>query len=129
MSENIQWENYKLHVDLYRSYLDLALKLNLFYYAITGAILSFYFSHQTDPLIRYSLILPLVMSIAFAGFFAYGAKLNNVTREAIDNMSTALNLPIAPEVRVLSVYLWIFVILFLIVALSLAFMIICPPRG
>lgn len=44
------WKQYQLNIELYRTYLDLALKLNLFYYAITGAIVSFYFAHPEDPL-------------------------------------------------------------------------------
>lgn len=42
----IKWNDFKLNVELHKSYLDLALKINLFYYAITGAILSFYFTSR-----------------------------------------------------------------------------------
>ena len=40
------WKQYQLHVDLYKHYLELSLKLNAFSYAVTGAILSFYLSRQ-----------------------------------------------------------------------------------
>ena len=36
------WRQYSLHVDLYKFYLDLAIKINVFYYAVTGAILAYY---------------------------------------------------------------------------------------
>lgn len=77
------WKQYQLNIELYRTYLDLALKLNLFYYAITGAIVSFYFAHPEDPLTKFSLVLPTVMSAAFSAFFYYGAILSRNTRTEI----------------------------------------------
>jgi len=69
------WKEYNIHIDLYKHYLELVLKFNIFYYAITGAILSFYFSKVQIATIRYSLIFPILMSLLFASFFFYGAKL------------------------------------------------------
>ena len=34
------WDEYKLHIDLYKFYMDMALKANLFFYAIAGTILT-----------------------------------------------------------------------------------------
>lgn len=56
-------------VELYKFYMDLTVKFNVFYYAVTGAILSFYFANQNIDDVKYSLLLPILMSIAFAGFF------------------------------------------------------------
>jgi hypothetical protein len=36
------WRQYALSVDLYKFYMDLVVKFNVFYYAVTGAILSFF---------------------------------------------------------------------------------------
>ncbi len=113
------WKQYELNVNLYRSYLELVLKVNLFYYAITGAIVSFYFAHPSEPLVRLSLVLPLFMSLAFSGFFIYGAILSRHTRTEIFNIREALKLQTAPEVNVLIVFLWIFATLFALVALGL----------
>jgi hypothetical protein len=49
------WQQYALHVDLYKFYLDLALKTNALFYGITGAILTYYFAHPGAQLIKYSL--------------------------------------------------------------------------
>jgi hypothetical protein len=40
------WRQYELQVELYKQYLDLVLRFNVFYYAITGGILSFFFSRE-----------------------------------------------------------------------------------
>jgi len=62
------WHQYQMNVDLYKGYLDLVVKINVFYYDITGAIVSFYFSNASEPLIKWSLLLPLLMSIALGVF-------------------------------------------------------------
>ena len=113
------WKQYELNVGLYRSYLELALKVNLFYYAITGAILSFYFSHPQETPLKYALAFPLLMSIALGVFFLYGASLAKVTRKELFNIRDALKLRSAPEVNVLITFLRIFAVLFFLVALSL----------
>ncbi len=110
------WKQYSQNVDLYRFYMELVVKLNVFYYAVTGAILSYYFSHTTMESIHLSLVLPLVMSVAFAGFFIYGALLTSVLRADVFEIRDALQLRAAPDLGVLSVLLYIFAVVFLIVA-------------
>jgi hypothetical protein len=65
----IFWRQYQLNIDTYRGYLDLVLKMNGFYYAVTGAIVSYYFAHSSEELMKLSLVLPIVMSVALAVFF------------------------------------------------------------
>ena len=77
------WRQYNLHVDLYKFYLDIALKVNVFFYVITGGILTFYFANSNERLIRYSLLLPIILSIGFGGVFIYGSILMSVVREDI----------------------------------------------
>lgn len=108
-----------------RSYLELALKLNLFYYAITGAILSFYFSHTEEPLLRYSLVLPFVMGAVFSGLFFYGAVLSRYTREEIFRIRDSLGLQVAPETHVLAVFLYILATVFFLVSVGLGWLILC----
>lgn len=116
---DLLWHQYKLHIDLYKHYLELVIKFNLFYYAVTGAILSFYFSNPTMPFIGYSLLFPILLSLFFAGFFLYGAKLMNVVRNDILGIRDKLNLYSAPEVKVLAILLRITAALFIFVAICM----------
>ena len=75
----------------------VVLKVNLFYYAITGAIVSFYFTHTGDPLVRFALVLPLVMSAAFSGLFIYGAILSRHSRRETFKIRDALGLGNTPS--------------------------------
>jgi hypothetical protein len=113
------WRQYNLHVDLYKFYLDISLKLNVFFYLITGGILTFYFANSSEPLIRYSLLLPIILSVAFGGVFIYGSILMSVIRRDIFQIRDNLNLDVAPDVRVLSVLLRVFAIIFFVVAASM----------
>lgn len=75
-----------MHVDLFKHYLELTLKVNIFYYAITGAILSFYFSRPDPLVLRWALVFPFIMSVVLAIAACYGARLNEVTRTDVQDL-------------------------------------------
>ena len=73
MRRDDAWEQFRVHVDFYRHYLELTLKLNIFYYAATGAIASFCFS-RPDPAgsVRYALVFPALMGVLFVVLCIFG---------------------------------------------------------
>jgi hypothetical protein len=114
--DNKLLEQYKICIELFKHYLDLAIKFNLFYYAITGGILSFYFANRSSSYIQYILCFPILVSIIFSGFFLYGAKLVRNLQEEIKNIAIELKFNVYPEAKVLYYLLNIFAILFLFVS-------------
>ncbi|MFT7300871.1 MAG: hypothetical protein ACI89Z_001336 [Porticoccus sp.] len=52
------WRQYATHIDLYKFYLGMVVKINAFHFAISGAIFSFYFTNANvdNPDIRWSFI-------------------------------------------------------------------------
>ena len=121
LERELLWRQYALHVDLYKFYLDLTVKVNVFYYAITGAILTYYFQHAVDKSIaRFALLLPIVFSIAIGGIFFYGAHLLSVTREELFAIRDRLDLETAPEIGVLAVFLRSFGTIMVLTGLGLA---------
>lgn len=118
-TSNILWQQYELHVDLYKHYLKLLLEFNIFYYAATGAILSYYFSKPELPWMRYSLLFPVLMSLGFAAIFFYSANRAGITRKEVFAIRDDLGLRSAPEYAVLQVFLWVSAGLMLAVGLSL----------
>ena len=119
MNRSELMEYFKLQVDLYKHYLKMTIELNVFYYAITGALLSYYFSHRPDAGVKFSLVLPLVMSVFLALLFFYGARLNRVTREDVRKVCQALGTESVPEFAVLGWMLTGFATLMLVVAAGL----------
>jgi hypothetical protein len=124
---DILWKQYALQVGLYKEYLNLLLKFNVFYYAATGALLSYYFAHSTVALMRYSLAFPALMSLGFSGLFFYGASQTHVVRHELFDIRDKLGLTTAPEYRVLTVFLWLSATLMLIVGICLFVLMIWNP--
>ena len=120
----IIWNDFKMSVDLHRSYLDLTIKLNMFYYAITGAILSFHFTNGAVEVSKYALYLPLLLSIGLAIFFLWSARLANNLRIAIKKGAKALELEFYPEGIVLVMLCLIFGIVLALVSIALVWYII-----
>ena len=120
MTREDLWKQYEVHVDLYKHYLKLSVEVNVFYYAITGALLSYYFAHRSEGSIRFALVLPLLMSVMLGGLFIYGAILNRVSRTEVFRVRDALGLQVAPDFAVLGWFLAICAVLMLAVAIGLA---------
>ncbi|MCW9027880.1 MAG: hypothetical protein OQJ80_03020 [Kangiella sp.] len=114
-----------MNVDLYKSYLDLVVKINAFYYLVTGAILSFYFTNSTLPLVKWSLLFPLIMSLALSALFIIGASLAKVSRNDVFKIRDKLGLDVAPEIGVLILFLYTVAVFMLLVSIGLAFLIFC----
>lgn len=118
------WKQYSLHVDLYKFYLDLVLKANAFFYGITGAILTYYFTHQGEPLVTLALFLPFGMSAALCGTFFYGAYITGFIRKEVFSIRDRLSLDSAPDMQVLQVLLRVFGSLLGLVALAILVLIL-----
>lgn len=122
---DIKWNDFKMNVDLHRSYLDLAIKLNMFYYAITGAILSFYFTNTDIETAKYALYLPVLLSIGLSAFFLWAAKSAWILRLHIRTTAEELGLKAYPEGLVLVLLCIIFGIVLGVVSLSLIWYLAC----
>lgn len=118
-SSETLWKQYDLHVGLYKEYLNLLLKFNAFYYAATGAMLSYYFSKPEIPWMKFSLLFPVIMSLAFSLLFFYAASQSGVVRNELFAIRDLLGLGTAPEYAVLTIFLTISGILMLVVGISL----------
>ena len=103
--------------------MDLVIKFNVFYYAVTGAIISFYFANPSVPNIKYSLLFPITISVAFTAFFLYGAYLMKYLRNEVFTIRDTLELNTAPDVGVLSVLLSIFSVVFILVAIGCCYIV------
>ncbi len=126
---NFLWKQYELHVGLYKTYLEFVLKFNVFYYAATGAIISYYFAHSDILWMKYSLLFPVLMSFGFATFFIYGACKIGVVRDELETIGSKLGFDTVPEYLVLTIFLILSATLMVVVALSLLFIMsrVHPP--
>lgn len=95
------WCQYEHNTELYKFYFDLFIKINLFYYGITGGIITFYFTHRTIEVVKYSLLLPILVSLAFAILFWIGASMIKIIGHDIRRLSNDLVLYTYPDTSML----------------------------
>jgi hypothetical protein len=118
-TRELQWREYAVQVDLYKHYMDMLMKVNAFFYIIAGGVLSFYFVNYEKPFVRYSLLLPSVISFALAATFFYAAKKWKVVVKIMRGALNSLELMKAPDAQILYILLITSAILFLVVGVSM----------
>lgn len=110
---------YDTIVSLYKHHLDLVLKVNVFIYAVTGAILSFYLSQPLNGLVKYALIFPSVMNGAYSSFFFVAASHIQAFDIDMRAINQSLGLISYPDVMFLKKALQISALLYLLIAIGL----------
>jgi hypothetical protein len=127
-ARKLQWREYEVQVDLYKHYMDMLMKVNAFFYIITGGVLSFYFLNYGKPFVRYALLFPILISCVLGAMFFYGAskwgRVVKLIRGAIDT----LDLVKAPDIQVLYFLLSASGIVFLGVGVSMFVLFLYPLR-
>jgi hypothetical protein len=114
--EKLEWEVEK-HLSLYKDYSDFGIKAVGIFAATVGGVLSISFGGGADPAVKWFLlqaafIMSLVMGFIFIGcgalWFHTSIKVKWIARK--------LKMIKSPDIVYLSYLLWIFGILFLVVA-------------
>lgn len=120
MQLKVLLHQYETIIGLYKHHLESIIKINIFLYAVTGAIVSFYFSQPCSGLIKYSLIFPCVMNLAYAIFFFDASNNIHPWDTDIKAIAATLGLISYPSVMTLKKILRLSAILFILVFIGLA---------
>ena len=68
-------KRYETEIDLYKFYLDIAVKGSLFAFGLTGALLSYYFTnYEENKLLVWSLLLPIILNAGFCVLFFFSIR-------------------------------------------------------
>ncbi|MBI5656728.1 MAG: hypothetical protein HZC44_07890 [Geobacter sp.] len=111
---------YSTIVDVYKHNLDLVLKANIFIYAITGSILSFYMSKPNTGIMKFALIFPAILNVSYSWFFFYSADHVKYFHMDIVEIIKALGLISCPNVLFLKKTLQVSAWLLLLVSIGLS---------
>ena len=79
--KEMMWRKLEKDIDLYKFYLDIAIKTAIFAFGITGALVSYYFSSK-QPLAGYALLFPVVMNCGFFVLFRASIAASNKLRDS-----------------------------------------------
>jgi hypothetical protein len=99
-------KQYQMMVDIYKFHFDIVLKFVAFYYAITGAILSYWLSKPNAGFMRYALALPILMGIALGVFALFGACEVDPLKKDITRVARRLHLRTFPSSNLLTRLKW-----------------------
>ncbi|OKH31392.1 hypothetical protein NIES2101_41520 [Calothrix sp. HK-06] len=125
-AQEFLWKQYCIWIELYKFYLDLAFKVNTFFYAITGGIFTYYFSNIGKQYIKYALLLPAIMSATFLGISLYGIYEFRVIKKEVMLLVKEMQLRDYVDFKIIIIILSLFAIiycflLFLITGLVMGF--------
>lgn len=96
-------KQYQMMVDIYKFHFEIVLKFIIFYYAITGAVVSYYLSNQPHSgFMHFALVLPIFMGIALGLFAFFGADGVDPLKADIILVTKQLHLAPFPNVRLLN---------------------------
>lgn len=95
-------KQYQMMVDIYKFHFEIVLKFIIFYYAVTGAILSFYLSQPNTGFMRFALVLPIFMGFVFCVFAFFGASQVAPIKNHMVRVTGALHLEPFPNVNLLN---------------------------
>jgi hypothetical protein len=91
------------------------------YFAVSGAMLSFYFTKTEILSAKLALYLPWLMSVGLFIFFSISAYLSTITREDVFDIRDKLELDVSPELGVLTFLLVIFSVITLLCGVGLSY--------
>ena len=131
-SDQIKLKEYELHINLYQFYLNLGLSAIVFFYLLAGGIIAYLLAHYNDStnikitfiniesrMLKFSLLLPILLSGVFGWVFLYGARKWRQVMDTIKKLRAHLNNEKAPDIQILYWFLLVFGNKFFIVGLLL----------
>jgi hypothetical protein len=122
---NPNMEIYKTFVEVFRGYLDTALTANIWFYALTGAIVSYYLSNQKKaPYLTYSLFLPFILGVLIIIISVAGIRQAHRIEEMMLKDAGNIQLEHVPAVEVLVSFLKSSVGLISLVCICLALILV-----
>jgi hypothetical protein len=123
----VDWRQYQQHIDTYKFYIEMAVKIVGLYFAVSGAMLSFYFANADSEQAKSALYLPWLIGAGLAIFFTTGAVLSVVTRDDVFKLREKLGLEVAPETGVLTLLLGIFSVVLVVCVIGLSYVLWSTP--
>ena len=117
---NLLLKQLDIVTDFYKFFFDWVLKLDVFYYTITGAITSFCLANPRNGLLRWSLVLPIILSILLFSLFWSGRKGLKLTAREARHIGDRLQLDLKLDLKYLPNFLATHAIMCTLVALGLS---------
>lgn len=113
------WKQIEKDIELYKFYLELLLKSAVFVFAITGGVISYFFSNEEKPLMALSLFIPILMNLGFFLICLFSHKFAVVLKEEHYRLCEGAGVTVPYEMSPLPNMLKLFSILYGIVVVGI----------
>jgi len=97
----------------------MVLKASIFIFGITGGITSYYLSNTNKPLIKLSLVLPLIMNAGFTYLWFKGSSFADTLDEEHEELSAELGTRLSFTFSPLCEVLRLFAVLYALASIGL----------
>ena len=118
--DELLWRQYSLHYDVYKFHLDACLKYTSLVFAITGALLGYYFKElQGQPHARWALFPAVVMNLCIGiGCFVAG-RMVVPRKQEINAIARRFGFSSPPNMTFLQVVVWLMCLVNIVTAAGL----------
>jgi len=86
------WDQYQQLVDIYRFYLDLAVKVSTGFWVIAGGVLTLVLSNQDDDFMVWALSIPILLAAGLVLALALGDRKARDLRDGVRRLAERLDL-------------------------------------
>jgi hypothetical protein len=123
LTMNTSTERYKALVEVFKGYLDTALTANIWFYAFTGAVVTYYLSNREGkPFLKFSLFIPFILGILIIVLSLKGKRrAKRLERKMLQSGGDAESNH-EPPLQFLIDFLWYSVALIFLVCVCLIFL-------
>ena len=107
-------------IELYKYHSESILKADMFLYAITGAILSYYLSTPNEGANRFALIFPCMVNLVYGSLFCFASTKVSPFQSDLKAIVSALQLISYPDIMFLRITLLVSGVFHLVIAVGLS---------
>jgi hypothetical protein len=118
-ADELLWRQYNLLSELYKFYIEMLGKSILLIYGITGGIVAYTFSNANNPVIKWSLMLPLLFCMSFGFICLRGVRQARELQQEIKAIRDKLHIGLAPHIDILVYALFGAGIMYVLVAAAI----------
>jgi hypothetical protein len=118
--DELLWRQYSLHYDVYKFHLDACVKYTSLLFAITGALLGYYFKElQGHPNGKWVLFLGVVMNLCMGIAYFVAGRMVGPRKQEINVIAKRFGFSSPPNMTLLQVVLWLMCLVNILTAVVL----------
>jgi hypothetical protein len=109
--EEVQWRQYALYTDLYKTYITAVIQLSAFVFAVSGGMVSYYLANSKVAPLHWSLLLPGLFNAGVTVLYVRGFPLLKKQHDETVRILRKFNFDVVPSYILVKFMLGLFGVL------------------